>query len=33
LQFEFPPFRYGLWHALAVNIGAFGGSVLTYIYI
>ena len=33
LQFEFPPFRYGLWHAMAVNIGAFGGSVLTYIYI
>lgn len=33
LQFEFPPFRYGLWHAIAVNIGAFGGSVLTYIYI
>ena len=33
LQFEFPPFRYGLWHAIAVNIGAFGVSVLTYIYI
>jgi len=32
LQFEFPPFRYGLWHSMGVNIGAFGGSVLTYIY-
>ncbi|MGB1365924.1 MAG: hypothetical protein ACPH9F_00860 [Candidatus Poseidoniaceae archaeon] len=32
LQFEFPPFRYGLWHGLAVNVGAFGGSVLAFIY-
>jgi len=33
LQFEFPPFRYGLWHAMAVNVGAFGGSVLAFIYL
>lgn len=32
LQFDFPPFRYGLWHGMAVNIGAFGGSVLAFIY-
>ena len=32
LQFEFPPFRYGLWHAMAVNVGAFGGSVLAFMY-
>ena len=32
LQFEFPPFRYGLWHGMAVNVGAFGGSVLAFIY-
>ena len=30
LQFEFPPFRYGLWHGMAVNIGAFGGGVLAF---
>ena len=33
LQFEFPPFRYGLWHGMAVNVGAFGGSVLAFIYL
>lgn len=33
LQFEFPPFRYGLWHAMAVNVGAFLGSVVTFIYV
>jgi len=32
LQFEFPPFRYGLWHGMAVNIGGFGGGVLVFIY-
>lgn len=32
LQFEFPPFRYGLWHGMAVNIGGFGGGVLAFIY-
>lgn len=32
LQFDFPPFRYGLWHGMAVNIGGFGGGVLTFIY-
>lgn len=30
LQFEFPPFRYGLWHGMAVNVGAFGGSALAF---
>ena len=33
LQFDFPPFRYGLWHGMAVNVGAFGGSVLAFIYV
>ena len=33
LQFDFPPFRYGLWHGIGVNVGAFGGSVLSFIYI
>ena len=33
LQFDFPPFRYGLWHAMAVNVGAFGGSILAYNYL
>ena len=32
LQFEFPPFRYGLWHGMDVNIGGFGGGVLVFIY-
>lgn len=29
-RFELPPFRLALWHTLGVNIGALGGSVLTY---
>ena len=33
LQFEFPPFRYGLWHGMAVNIGGFCGGVLAFIYL
>ena len=33
LQFEFPPFRYGIWHGMAVNIGGFCGGVLAFIYL
>tara|TARA_B110001452_G_scaffold12790_1_gene10547 strand:+ start:54028 stop:54555 length:528 start_codon:yes stop_codon:yes gene_type:complete len=29
-RFNLPPFRSALWHTLGVNIGALGGSVLTY---
>ena len=29
-RYEYPPFRYGIWHVLGVNIGAFFGSVLAF---
>lgn len=29
-RFRLPPFRLALWHTLGVNIGALGGSILTY---
>ena len=29
-RFSLPPFRLALWHTLGVNIGALGGSILTY---
>jgi len=29
-RFHLPPFRLALWHTLGVNIGALGGSILTY---
>lgn len=29
-RFELPPFRFALWHTLGVNVGALGGSILTY---
>lgn len=32
-QFELPSFRYGLWHSIGLDIGAFGGAVLAYIYL
>ena len=29
-RFDLPPFRYGVWHAFAVDIGAFSGALLVY---
>lgn len=29
-RYELPPFRYGVWHAFAVDIGAFSGALLAY---
>jgi len=29
-RYEFPPFRYGLWHAFGINLGALAGSVLAF---
>ena len=32
-QYELPSFRYGIWHAIGIDIGAFGGAILAYIYL
>ena len=29
-RYDLPPFRYGVWHAFAVDIGAFSGALLVY---
>ena len=29
-RFDLPPLRYGVWHAFAVDIGAFSGALLVY---
>jgi hypothetical protein len=29
-RLTYPPFRYGIWHVLSVNIGAFFCSILVY---
>ena len=29
-RYHLPPFRYGLWHAIGIDLGAFAGSVLVY---
>ena len=29
-RFDLPPFRYGVWHAFAIDIGAFSGALLIY---
>ena len=29
-RMTYPPFRYGIWHVLGVNIGAFFSSILVY---
>ncbi len=29
-RYQLPPFRYGVWHAFAVNIGSFSGALLVY---
>ena len=29
-RYHLPPFRYGVWHAFAVDIGAFSGALLAY---
>jgi hypothetical protein len=32
-QYELPSFRYGIWHAIGIDIGALGGGILAYIYL
>lgn len=32
-RYDLPPFRYGIWHAFAIDLGAFAGSVLVYTQI
>ena len=32
-RFELPPFRSAMWHTMGVNIGALGGSLLTYYLV
>ena len=32
-RFDLPPFRSAMWHAMGVNIGALGGSLLTYYLV
>lgn len=32
-QYELPSFRYGIWHAIGIDIGAFGGALLAFIYL
>ena len=29
-QFDLPPFRYGIWHSFAINIGGFAGAILAF---
>lgn len=29
-RYNLPPFRYGLWHAFGIDLGAFAGSVFVY---
>ena len=29
-RYDLPPFRYGLWHAFAIDLGAFAGSVIVF---
>ena len=29
-QYELPPFRYGIWHSFAINIGGFAGAMLAF---
>ncbi len=29
-RYNLPPFRYGLWHAIGIDLGAFAGSVFVY---
>ena len=30
-RYDLPPFRYGIWHAFAIDLGAFAGSVFVYM--
>lgn len=32
-RFELPPFRSAMWHTMGVNIGALGGSLLTFYLV
>lgn len=29
-RYELPPFRYGIWHAFGLDLGAFAGSIFVY---
>ena len=29
-QYDLPPFRYGVWHCFAINIGGFAGAMLAF---
>lgn len=29
-QYDLPPFRYGVWHSFAINIGGFAGAILAF---
>ena len=32
-RFDLPPFRSAMWHTMGVNIGALGGSLLTFYLV
>jgi len=32
-QYELPSFRYGIWHAIGLEIGVVGGAILAFIYL
>jgi hypothetical protein len=32
-QYDLPSFRYGLWHAIGIEIGAMAGAILAHIYL
>tara|TARA_B110000444_G_scaffold261364_1_gene312929 strand:+ start:18589 stop:19083 length:495 start_codon:yes stop_codon:yes gene_type:complete len=32
-RYHLPPFRYGLWHAFGINLGALAGSVIVYLQV
>lgn len=29
-NYELPPFRYAIWHSIAIDLGAFGGALIVY---
>ena len=29
-RYDLPPFRYGVWHMFAIDIGAFSGALLSF---
>lgn len=32
-RYHLPPFRYGIWHAIGIDLGAFAGSVFVYAQV